>query len=79
MKLKILYFGMISEITDCNEELIAVPDQCKVAQLEIFLKDTYINLQGLSFNIVVDKQISTSDMLLTSANEIALLPPFSGG
>ncbi|WP_298547829.1 MoaD/ThiS family protein [uncultured Aquimarina sp.] len=79
MELKVLYFGMIAEVTGCNEEIILLESNSNVDQLENLLKDKYQNLQHLSFKVAIDKEISANDTLLNPNNEIALLPPFSGG
>ena len=79
MKLTILYFGMIEEITNRREEIISLPSGSTIEQLEKFIKDKYEKLQHLSFKISIDKEISSEKVLLNSSNEIALLPPFSGG
>ncbi|WP_378176341.1 MoaD/ThiS family protein [Aquimarina sp. SS2-1] len=79
MELKILYFGMIAEATRCKEEIISLQPGSNVDQLENFIKDKYKALENLSFKIAVDKEISKPDTILNPTNEIALLPPFSGG
>ena len=79
MELKVLYFGMIAEATNCKEEIISLPSGNNVDHLENLLKNKYNDLKDLSFKIVVDQKISSGNPLLTSQNEIALLPPFAGG
>ena len=79
MKLKVLYFGMIAEATNCNEEIISLPSGNNIAHLENLLKNKYKDLQDLSFKIVIDQKILSGNPLLTPQNEIALLPPFAGG
>jgi len=79
MELKVLYFGMIAEATNRKEETISLELGSNVNQLQNLLKDKYKNLQHLSFKVSVDKEISSSEVLLNPNNEIALLPPFSGG
>ncbi|AXT53584.1 MoaD/ThiS family protein [Aquimarina sp. BL5] len=79
MELKVLYFGMIAEATGCKEEIILLRSGTTIDQLENLLKDKYENLQHLSFKVAVDKEITANDTLLNPNNEIALLPPFSGG
>ncbi|SEM22622.1 ThiS family protein [Aquimarina amphilecti] len=79
MELKVLYFGMIAEITNCQEEMIFLEQGSNVDQLENLLKDKYRKLQDLSFKIAIDKEIKSNIVLLNTKNEIALLPPFSGG
>ncbi len=79
MELKILYFGMIADATGCKEEVISLQPGCNTNQLEKILKTKYQTLQNLSFKIVVDQEIASSQSILKATNEIALLPPFSGG
>ncbi|WP_299222165.1 MoaD/ThiS family protein [uncultured Aquimarina sp.] len=79
MELKVLYFGMIAEATGRKEEVILLQSGSTIDQLENLLKDKYENLQHLSFKVAIDKEISANDTLLNPHNEIALLPPFSGG
>ncbi|MDH7444167.1 MoaD/ThiS family protein [Aquimarina sp. 2201CG14-23] len=79
MELKVMYFGMIAEATNCREEIISVGNRCSIYQLENLLKDKYQNLQPISFKIAVDKEILQNDILLTPNTEIALLPSFAGG
>ncbi|WP_298312745.1 MoaD/ThiS family protein [uncultured Aquimarina sp.] len=79
MELKVLYFGMIAEATGCKEEIILLRSGTTIDQLENLLKDKYESLQHLSFKVAVDKEITANDTLLNPNNEIALLPPFSGG
>lgn len=79
MELKTKYFGLISEITNCSEELVSVPNNCNLSQLESVLKEKYTQLQTISFKIAIDQNIVNFDLTLNPNNEIALLPPFSGG
>lgn len=79
MELKILYFGMIAEATDCNEEEISLQSGSTVEQLIHKLNNKYDKLKHLSFNIAIDKEISDHSTLLSTNSEIALLPPFAGG
>lgn len=79
MNLKICYFGMVAETTNCNEEILTVDKECCIDQLKIILKNKYQKLQNLSFIIAIDKEIALNNQLLNPNNEVALLPPFSGG
>jgi len=79
MKLKILYFGMISELTNCSEEIISFEADGSVQQLQGTLTEKYPNLKKIQYKIAVDQSIAAKDMILSSTKEIALLPPFAGG
>ncbi|MBQ4821054.1 MoaD/ThiS family protein [Aquimarina sp. MMG016] len=79
MELKILYFGMIAEITNCSEEVISVFKDCNTTQLEALLEEKYRRLKDISFKIAINQIIADTNIKLKQDNEIALLPPFSGG
>lgn len=79
MQLKTLYFGLISEITNCTQEVLSVPKNCNVSQFESLLKDKYQALNTVSYTIAVNQHIVDSDIELNPDYEIALLPPFAGG
>ncbi|MHA7059819.1 MoaD/ThiS family protein [Aquimarina sp. M1] len=79
MKLKVLYFGMIAETTNCKEETITLAPGSNVDQLETLLKNRYKNLQNLSFKVAINQEILANETILSPNCEIALLPPFSGG
>lgn len=78
MEIRIKYFGMLSEVTGCNEELFT---SSAVKTINGLLDELYIkypklkikNFQVAQNNKIVDKKE------LINQTEIALLPPFAGG
>lgn len=79
MIIDIQYFGQVAEITSRTQERLELENQTTVAQLDELLCHKHPQLSKLSYKIAVDQTFATSETLLTSKNEIALLPPFSGG
>ncbi len=77
MKLKIKYFGMLTEITQCTEEEIPLL-KGKVQDVIRFLIHKYPLLENRDFKIAQNQIVVSNQATLTS-EEIALLPPFSGG
>lgn len=77
MRLKIKYFGLIAEITQCNEESIDFSKSTISELLEILFKK-YPSLKNKDFQVAQNKEIVTKGINITGS-EIALLPPFSGG
>jgi molybdopterin synthase sulfur carrier subunit len=77
MQLKIKYFGLLAEITDCNEETFEF-SKSSVSELlgELFIK--YPLLKQKDFKIAQNHEIVSNNSIITNP-EIALLPPFSGG
>lgn len=77
MNLNIKYFGMLAEITQCQEETFLF-SQSTVADLLKALFSKYPLLKEKDFQ-VAQKQILVSNNTIISDVEIALLPPFAGG
>jgi molybdopterin synthase sulfur carrier subunit len=70
------YFGMITDITGCSNEELEVADR---AELEALLFTKYPSLKHCRFRIAVNQQIQDENYTLKPGDEVALLPPFSGG
>ena len=79
MKIRLLYFGIISEVMGENTQTLDVKEQTNVAQLLDELKSKHPALKNHKFTIAVNKKISEHETILNNEDEMALLPPFSGG
>ncbi|MBT8265989.1 MAG: MoaD/ThiS family protein [Bacteroidia bacterium] len=77
MELTIKYFGMISELTSCEEEKILF-EQTTISELLKDLFKKYPDLKNKDFRIAQDRKLVSLDSLI-SGQELALLPPFAGG
>jgi sulfur-carrier protein len=77
MKLNIKYFGLLAEVTRCDEETITFSKSSVLELLDV-LFEKYPNLKDKDFQVAQNHEIVSMDNLVNS-NEIALLPPFSGG
>ena len=77
MNLKIKYFGVLAEITNCSEETITYT-KGSVSDVLMLLFEKYPALKETDFQVAQDLEIVSKDTLLLES-EIALLPPFSGG
>ena len=77
MQLNIKYFGLIAEITTCNEETLELSN-ATIADLKEVLVEKYHELKTKDFQIAQNKEIVSSNTKV-SGEEIAILPPFSGG
>jgi molybdopterin synthase sulfur carrier subunit len=76
-KIRIKAFGKIAEIMGCNE--IEQQFQGSSEALILNLKENYPELKTLQFNVAINKSITVYSVPLNDDDEIALLPPFSGG
>ena len=77
MNLKIKYFGLLAEVTKCNEETVEISESTISEVLQI-LFNKYPSLKEKDFQVVQNNEIVSREIHITN-NEIALLPPFSGG
>lgn len=79
MRVKLKYFGMISEALGFSEEEFVSPNKMDLNHLVDSLKDKYSQLNKLNFSVAVNQEITISNTLLEDQYEVALLPPFAGG
>jgi molybdopterin synthase sulfur carrier subunit len=77
MTLKVIYFGLLAELTGCSEEQFEFNGQT-VSELLSELYVNYPQLRGCSFKVAADNMLLTSNSKIETTT-LALLPPFSGG
>lgn len=77
MQIKIIVFGQLTDIIESNE--LTLGANTDTNNLTNELQKLYPALKDKKYMIAVDKQIITSNTMLTEGNTVALLPPFSGG
>ncbi|MBK7233980.1 MAG: MoaD/ThiS family protein [Saprospiraceae bacterium] len=75
--IRLMCFGMLEEITGFKErQLIGKQD---TDQFRIWLNDEFPELQKIDFVIAVNRKLINQNTVLKNEDEVALLPPFSGG
>ncbi|AZA98438.1 MoaD/ThiS family protein [Chryseobacterium joostei] len=80
MKIKILTFGIAKDILGASEKEIDVDEGLNVKQLKNILEEDFPQLQKLkSYFIAVDEEYAEDDQIISITNEIAIIPPVSGG
>jgi len=77
MKLTIKYFGMLAELTGCDQETITFSEDT-VSDLLQTLFHKYPILEKKSFKVAQNHALVSEDTKISNP-EIFLLPPFSGG
>lgn len=70
-------FGVVAEKTGTGNMTISFVDQTD--HLRALLLEKYPQLKGVEFVFAVNRQIVHQNTWLAQNDEIALLPPFSGG
>jgi molybdopterin synthase catalytic subunit len=81
MRVTVLLFGALREAAGAKELSMALPDGAGVAALRRLLFDAQPALRPLAarLRIAVNREFASDDRLLADGDEVALLPPVSGG
>jgi molybdopterin converting factor small subunit len=77
MKVKVLFFGVLSEVAGTGIKFYE--DVKSIEHLKLRTANDFPEIVHYSFRISLNNEITNSDALLTDGDEIAFLPPFSGG
>lgn len=79
--LKVRLFAILRDVVGEREITITVPTGVTVSYLENEIVKKYPQLKSISNKFVtsVNCKVTGTDTIITSSDEIALLPPVSGG
>ena len=77
MKIKVYYFGILTDITGSNEQ--ELKDIENLSALKSWLWRTYPKSKEMDFQVAHNKKIIEGKADFKNGDEVALLPPFSGG
>lgn len=78
--LTVKYFGILADIVQKHEEqfLLDVEDN-SLKSLQLMLETRYPEIKNITYSIAVNQCILNTGAKLKPNDELALLPPFSGG
>jgi molybdopterin converting factor small subunit len=76
MEVKVIFFGVIKEKMGKDFSILKAVDTNTLLNE---LKTQYSFLNTLDFKLAVNQQLIFSNTILNEGDEVALLPPFSGG
>ncbi len=79
MKINILVFGSLADVTGTSALHIQAEGITSTGTLQQYLQTNYPGLQHKSYQLAVNQQLAIAGQALNEGDEIALLPPFSGG
>ncbi|ALI34243.1 Molybdopterin synthase sulfur carrier subunit [Candidatus Nitrosocosmicus oleophilus] len=82
IRVTVLYFAFIHEITRKKEEIMELSTNTSIKELILIILTRYPNIKNIkNIKISVNYRIvnSNSNLILKNADEVALLPPISGG
>jgi len=79
MTIKLLVFGVFTDIFKDNQLALEIPDALSVGQLKAYIIKNYPEAGALNFAVAVDEAYADDDLTITENQTIALIPPVSGG
>lgn len=80
MQISILAFGITAEIIGNKTVNIELPEGSSVSQLKHTLNETYPDFKlKTTFQVAINHSMASDDQKIESGDEVALIPPVSGG
>ncbi|MGB1931072.1 MAG: MoaD/ThiS family protein [Mariniblastus sp.] len=81
MNIKIKLFAAAREMNDTGELTLDVPVGCVVKEMKRRVSDDYPNMSELIMRSAVslNREFATDESVVCEGDEIALIPPVSGG
>ena len=80
MKVNVLLFGKLTSIAGGRDLTLSIDgESCSVRDMTASLFGIHPRLREETFRVVVNQSISHDDDMIVDSDEVALLPPISGG
>ncbi len=81
MQVRVVYLGMLKDMTGREKEVVSLPDAASVRDLFDELEKRFPKLKGFrnSLALAVNYEYSAPTVRLKENDEVALIPPVSGG
>lgn len=79
MEIKVLMFGVLSDITDTSEVTVNLESQMTIINFNSLLKEKYQVLGQYTYSIAVNEAYQQTNFMLNDGDTVALIPPVSGG
>lgn len=77
---KVLFFGILSSKTGCRETEVQLPSpETALSVLMDMLRERFKDLPKAAYMIAVNKEQATLKTIVRDNDEVAIMPPFSGG
>ena len=80
MNVRLLFFGIAKDLVQLDDVYFELPNNATVAVFKSRLLDIFPQLTNLnSYFIAVNESYANDDTILNENDEVAILPPVSGG
>ncbi|MCX6322188.1 MAG: MoaD/ThiS family protein [Bacteroidia bacterium] len=77
MEVKVLFFGVLAEVTGTNFKNFR--DVKSIGDLKLRIQDDFPEVVHYNYRISLNNEIINTDLKLKDGDEVALMPPFAGG
>lgn len=77
MKVKVLFFGVLAEVTGTNFKHFR--DVKSIGDLKLRIQDDFPEVVHYNYRISLNNEIINNNPKLKDGDEVALMPPFAGG
>jgi len=77
MEIKVLFFGVLTEITGTNCK--HYQDIKSLGELKIRIQDDFPEIVHYNYLVSLNSEIISSDLIINDGDEVAFMPPFAGG
>jgi MoaE-MoaD fusion protein len=79
MQVRVLFFGVLKDLLSSNGDAVTLPEGATVAQLLERLRGEAAHPVWSALAVAVNREYATASAMLHEGDEVALLPPVSGG
>lgn len=80
MRVTLKYFGLLAEITHCNEEQMDLTAEVNtLLGLKSAVEQRFPAFQKTAYSIALNQTLCNEEVALQEVDVIAFLPPFAGG
>jgi MoaE-MoaD fusion protein len=81
MRVRVLFFGILKDLTGRSEDRIEVSDDARIGSIFEYYADRFPKLRAMASSIVMARnhEFSALTTPVTDGDEVAFLPPVSGG
>jgi molybdopterin synthase sulfur carrier subunit len=77
MEVKVLFFGVLADVTGINcKHYLEVKS---IGDLKLRIQDDFPEVVHYNYRISLNNEIINNDPELNHGDEVALMPPFAGG
>jgi len=75
----VLYFGVLKDVFGCEHETLELAEGASVADLLVVCRGRFADGLWGSVAVAVNREYAMASDVLKEGDEVALLPPVSGG